>query len=161
MKTLIAALFLVLGALPSQVHAEAAADAKTRIAAARVDYLQARKAIDKMDWTAAVKSLESAARHDPQDAEFENLLGFSYRNLGDYEKAFAHYKRALELNPFHRPTHEYIGRAYLMTDQPQKAVEHLEVLKRQCPDGCRELELLKKAVEDYPWPSQPRMTRSY
>lgn len=162
MKSVLATLAIACAvAAPVPALAEAAPDAKTRIAAARVDYLQARKAIDRMDWQAAIKSLDSAARHDPQDAEFQNLLGFSYRHLGDYEKSFAHYHKALELNPFHRGAHEYIGRAYLMTDQPKKAVEHLDALKRQCPDGCRELDLLKKAIDDYPWPSEPRMTRNY
>jgi Flp pilus assembly protein TadD len=162
MKTLLAALaFACAAAAPSAAFAEAAADTKTRIAAARVDYERGRKAIDKMDWKAAISALESAAAHDPLDPEFQNLLGFAYRNNGNMDAAFKHYARALELNPYHRSTHEYIGRAYLMSDQPQKALQHLETLKKQCPDGCRELTLLKQAIDDYPWPSQPRMTRNY
>lgn len=161
MKSLLAAFLFACLAAPAWVHAEAAADAKSRIAAARVDYERARKAIDKMDWKGAISALESAAAHDPLDPEFQNLLGFSHRNAGNMDAAFRHYARALELNPYHRPAHEYIGRAYLMVDKPEKAVEHLKFLERNCPDGCRERELLKKAIDEYPWPSQPRMTRSY
>jgi Flp pilus assembly protein TadD len=162
MKTLLAALaFACAAAAPSVALAEAAPDTKTRIAAARVDYERGRKAIDKMDWKGAIAALESAAAHDPLDPEFQNLLGFAYRNAGNMDAAFKHYARALELNPYHRSTHEYIGRAYLMVDKPEKAVEHLKFLERNCPDGCRERELLKKAIEDYPWPSQPRITRTY
>ena len=162
MKTLLAALvFACAAAAPSLGFAEAAADTKSRIAAARVDYERGRKAIDKMDWKGAIAALESAAQHDPQDPEFQNLLGFSHRNAGNMELAFKHYERALELNPYHRSTHEYLGRAYLMVDKPEKALEHLKFLERNCPRGCRELELLKKAIDEYPWPSQPRMTRSY
>jgi Flp pilus assembly protein TadD len=161
MKTFAAAVLVVLAAVPAQVLAEAAQDVKTRIAAARVDYERGRKAIERMDWKAAISALESAAQHDPMDPEFQNLLGFSHRNAGNMDLAFKHYARALELNPYHRPTHEYIGRAYLMSDQPEKALEHLKFLERNCPKGCRERELLQKAVDEYPWPSQPRMTRTY
>jgi Flp pilus assembly protein TadD len=161
MKPVLVALLVACATVPAFVRAEAAEDAKTRIAAARVEYERGRKAIDRMDWKTAIEALESAARHDPADPEFQNLLGFAHRNSGNMDAAFKHYFRALELNPYHRSTHEYIGRAYLMVDQPEKALEHLKALERQCPDGCRERELLKKALEDYPWPSQPRMSRSY
>ena len=161
MKPLLAALLIALAAAPALVRAEAAPDAKTRIAAARVDYERGRKAIDRMDWKSAIAALESAAEHDPLDPEFQNLLGFSHRNAGNMDAAFKHYGRALELNPYHRPAHEYIGRAYLMVDKPEKAVEHLKFLERNCPDGCRERELLKKAIDDYPWPAQSRMSRTY
>ena len=161
MKTLIIALLIACAAAPALSRAEASDDARTRIAAARVEYDRARKAIDRMDWKSAIVSLEAAASHDPQDAEFQNLLGFAHRNNGNMEAAFRHYFRALELNPYHRGAHEYIGRAYLMSDKPEKAVEHLKLLERQCPDGCRERELLRRAIDDYPWPSQPRMSRSY
>ena len=160
MKPLVLALALACAA-PALVRAEASEDIKTAIAAARVDYERGRKAIDRMDWKSAISALESAARHDPRDAEFQNLLGFAHRNNGDMDAAFRHYAKALELNPFHRGTHEYIGRAYLMVDKPEKALEHLKALERQCPDGCRERDLLRRAIDDYPWPSQPRMSRSY
>src|SRR5204863_9365540 len=110
------------------------------INAARAEYLRARKAIDQMDWRTAIDALQHAARLDPNDAEFQNLLGFSYRNLGDMDAAFRHYFRALELNPRHRGAHEYLGRAYLMVDKPEKALEHLQILERDCPETCRERE---------------------
>ena len=160
MKPLILAL-LVACAAPGLARAEASDDAKTRIAAARVDYERARKALDRLDWKAAIAALDSAAANDPGDAEFQNLLGYAHRNNGDLDASFRHYFRALELNPYHRGAHEYIGRAYLMSDKPEKAVEHLKALERGCPDGCKERDLLRRAIDDYPWPSQPRMSRSY
>ena len=160
MKPLILAL-LVACAAPGLARAEASDDAKTRIAAARVDYERARKALDRLDWKAAITALDSAAANDPGDAEFQNLLGYAHRNNGDLDASFRHYFRALELNPYHRGAHEYIGRAYLMSDKPEKAVEHLKALERVCPDGCKERDLLRRAIDDYPWPSQPRMSRSY
>ena len=161
MKPALIAVLACALALPAGARAEASDDLKSAIAAARADYERARKAIDRMQWKEAIAALESAARHDPADAEFQNLLGFAHRNAGNMEAAFRHYDRALVLNPWHRGAHEYIGRAYLMADKPDKALEHLGQLERLCPSGCRERDLLKRAIQDYPWPPPARMSRSY
>jgi tetratricopeptide (TPR) repeat protein len=160
--SLLLAVALGVLAAPADSRAEASEDTKSGIAAARVDYERGRKAIDRMAWKEAIAALESAARHDPADAEFQNLLGFAHRNAGNMEAAFRHYDRALALNPWHRGAHEYIGRAYLMADKPDKAIEHLKALERVCGgSGCRERDLLRRAIDEYPWPADARMSRSY
>ena len=159
MKRLVPALLAALAiAAPLAVRAEASPDMTNGIAAAKLDYERARKALDKLDWKAAIASLEAAAQKDPGDAEFQNLLGFAHRNLGNMDLAFKHYFRALELNPKHKGAHEYIGRAYLMVDKPEKAVEHLRLLEKACWDTCRERDSLKKAIDEYPWPSESRLS---
>lgn len=159
-RILTAALAALLAAAP--LAQAAPSDEEMRaIGAARTEYDRARRAIDRKDWKEAIASLERAARHDPRDAELQNLLGFSHRSSGNMDAAFSHYARALELNPRHRGAHEYIGRAYLMTDRPEKAVEHLEILEKQCPELCKERDLLRKAIDEYPWPPPGRVTRSY
>lgn len=159
--SLLLAVAIALLAVTADARAEASEDTRSAIAAARVDYERARKAIDRMDWKEAIAALESAAKRDPADAEFQNLLGFAHRNLGNMEAAFRHYDRALALNPWHRGAHEYIGRAYLMADKPDKAIEHLKALDRLCASGCRERDLLRRAIDEYPWPADARMSRSY
>jgi len=159
--SLLLAFAIAVFAAPGDSRAEASEDTKSAIAAARVDYERARKAIDRMDWKEAIAALESAAKRDPGDAEFQNLLGFAHRNAGNMEAAFRHYDRALALNPWHRGAHEYIGRAYLMADKPDKAIEHLKTLERLCGSGCRERDLLRRAIDEYPWPADARMSRSY
>ena len=162
MKWLVpAVLSILLAAAPQAARAEASPEQSNGIAAARADYERGRGAIEKMDWKGAIVALESAARHDPGDAEFQNLLGFAHRNLGNMDAAFRHYKKALELNPKHRGAHEYIGRAYLMVNQPEKAREHLKALESACFDVCREHALLKRAIDEYPWPTDSRLTRTY
>jgi Flp pilus assembly protein TadD len=131
------------------------------INASRADYDRGKRAIDRMAWKEAIDALEGAVRKDPGNAEFHNLLGFSYRSSGNMEAAFRHYNKALELNPGHRAAREYLGRAYLMTDQPEKAVDQLQQLEKLCPEACRERELLRKAIDDYPWPPPGRSARSY
>ena len=74
------------------------------------DYAAGKKAIEAKDWRAAVKALSSAALRDTRNADIQNYLGYAYRHLGDMPRAFAHYERALKLNPRHRGAHEYAGR---------------------------------------------------
>ena len=64
-------------------------------------------------------------------------------------EAFENYNNALELDPKHRGTHEYIGRLYLNLGQLKKAKMHLKNLDEICFFGCKEYSMLKKAVEDY------------
>ena len=52
-------------------------------------------------------------------------------------------------NPRHRGAHEYIGEAYLMANNLNKAEEHLAARQRICLIPCEEYEDLKKAVADY------------
>ena len=57
----------------------------------------------------------------PQDADVVNLLGFSYRMLGQYPQAFIYYDKALAIDPTHKGALEYEGEAYLETHQLPKA----------------------------------------
>lgn len=124
---------------------EADPDLATRDA----DYAAALKAIEAKDWRSAVAKLELAERRNPDSADLQNFLGFSHRNLKQYELAFKHYKHALELDPRHRGAHEYIGETYLMTGDLPGAQKHRDALKDICLLGCQELEDLEKAIAEY------------
>jgi len=65
------------------------------------------------------------------------------------QNAFAHYHRALQLNPRHRGAHEYVGEAYLLVGNLAKAEEHLAALARICLLPCEEKHDLEKAVTEY------------
>ncbi|QJR09482.1 hypothetical protein DSM104443_00526 [Usitatibacter rugosus] len=132
------------------------------IAAANTDYQYAKQAIAKEDWKSAIAALNSAARNDPNSADVQNLLGFSYRKSGDLDSAFKHYSKALELNPRHLGAHEYVGRAFLMAGKPDQAKEHLAALEKYCTETCPERESLKKAIAEWdPWKSGVRTGRTY
>ena len=113
------------------------------------DYAAGKAAIAAKDWNAAITSLSSAALRDTRNADIQNSLGYAYRQNGQLQLAFTHYQRALQLNPRHRGAHEYIGEAYLMSNNLTKAEEHLAALQRICLIPCEEYEDLKKAVADY------------
>ena len=113
------------------------------------DYAAAQKAIEAKDWNGAVAKLKLAERRNPDSADLHNLLGYSYRHLKQYDLAFKHYKRALEIDPRHKGAHEYIGEAYLMTGDLANAQKHRDLLKGLCMLGCEELADLEKAIGEY------------
>lgn len=110
---------------------------------------QARRAIDAKQWPEAVRLLEKVAARDPSSADVRNLLGFAERNRGNLDAAFAHYEKALKLDPKHRGAHEYVGEAYLLAGNLAKAKEHLAALDRLCRFSCEEYRDLKKRVAAY------------
>lgn len=108
-----------------------------------------RKAVAAKNWSEALKALMAAAQKEPENADVQNLLGYSYRNSGQLDLAFKHYDRALKIDPRHLGAHEYVGEAYLMTNNLAKAEEHLVALKRHCTRVCEERDDLEKAIAAY------------
>jgi Flp pilus assembly protein TadD len=110
-----------------------------------------RKAIESKDYKAALTHLTKAVEESPNDADAHNLLGYSYRNLGNFDKSMEHYQTALKLDPNHRSAHEYLGELYLDMNQLASAENQLQTLRRACPffGRCAEYEDLKEAIDKY------------
>ena len=134
---------------PAAVRADPTDD-DPNAAALDPDYAAGKRAIEAKDWRAAVKALSAAALRDTRNADIQNYLGYAYRHLGDMPRAFAHYERALKLNPRHRGAHEYAGEAALLAGDLPRAQRHLAALKTICVLPCEEYDDLKAAVEAYP-----------
>lgn len=121
------------------------------------DYAAGLDAFTRQDWPAVITHMEKALQRRPWNDNAQNLLGFAYRKLGDYDRAFEHYGQALDLNPYHRGALEYLGEAYLELDQPAKAQETLQRLGTVCErvdlpvasGACSEWEELNAAVRNY------------
>lgn len=110
-----------------------------------------RKAIEAKDFKAAVGHLTKAVQEEPKNADAHNLLGYSYRKVGTFDKSMEHYQTALKLDSNHRSAHEYLGELYLDMNQLDNAEKQLASLKRACPffGKCEEYEDLKKAIDAY------------
>ena len=113
------------------------------------EFKAGKRAVKAGDFQSALGHLKKANEKDPRNADIHNLLGYSYRKLGDTKRAFEHYAIALQIEPKHRGANEYLGELYLETDQLAKAEERLEVLDKACLWGCEEYDDLKEAIEKY------------
>ena len=112
-------------------------------------YDTGKKAADSGDYETAIADLTKAVEADPTNADAYNLLGYSYRKLGNVDKAFENYNAALDIDADHRGANEYIGELYLELSDLAKAEEHLKVLDKACVFGCEEYTELKAAIKAY------------
>lgn len=110
-----------------------------------------RKAIEAKDFKSAVGHLAKAVQEEPRNADAHNLLGYSYRKVGTFDKSMEHYQTALKIDANHRSAHEYLGELYLDMNQLDNAEKQLASLKRACPffGRCDEFDDLKKAIDAY------------
>lgn len=113
------------------------------------DYVAGRAALKAGDDANALRRFESALKRFPEAADLHNELGFAYRRLRQMDKAFEHYRRALNLNPQHRGAHEYIGEAYLIVGDVEHARLHLAALRSICLLSCDELKDLEQAIAEH------------
>lgn len=116
---------------------------------ANSDYLAGKAAVEARDYETAIAHLGKAVAADPKNADALNYLGYSHRQLGNFEESLDWYQKALAVNPDHRGALEYLGELYLEMNQPAKAEQQLERLSRLCFFGCEEYDDLKQAMSDY------------
>jgi Flp pilus assembly protein TadD len=113
------------------------------------DYAAGKDAMERKEWPEAARRFAKAASGDPDNPDLQNYLGFSYRNLKQFDAALRHYEQALRLDPRHRGAHEYIGETYLLLGDLPRAERHLAALREICLLSCEEFEDLAKAVAAY------------
>ena len=106
-------------------------------------------AIEKKDYKGAIEHLEKALEDEDKNADALNYMGYSYRKLGNYDRALKYYMAALKVDPDHKGANEYIGEAYLELKQPAKAKVHLDRLAKFCGPSCEEYRELKEAFDAY------------
>ncbi len=123
--------------------------AKTTPAPGAAAFAAGKKAVGNGNYQAAIQSLSKAVAADSNSADSHNLLGYSFRKLGNVEKAFEHYREALRIEPKHRGANEYIGELYLELGDLANAEAHLDVLDKACFFGCPEYTELKEEIKAY------------
>jgi Flp pilus assembly protein TadD len=141
-------LLLSLALLPTRALADLPAPKSTPENASMA---AGRKAIDAKDYKAAVGHLTKAVQEDPNNADAQSMLGYSYRKLGTFDKSMEHYQRALKIDANHRSAQEYLGELYLDMNQLDNAEKQLTALKKACPffGKCEEYEDLKAAIDKF------------
>lgn len=147
--TLRFALVLVVGLLLAAGPALAAGGGGGTRSTKDTNYTQAEKLIKDGKYADAIPLLNKAVKANPKSADAYNYLGYSHRQLGQFEAAMEHYNTALSLQPKHLGANEYLGELYLQLGQVDKAEEHLAVLDKECFFGCEEYSDLKEAITEY------------
>jgi cytochrome b involved in lipid metabolism len=102
--------------------------------------------IKQKNFTAALNLLKQADKSYANNADINNLLGFSSRNLKQFAASAKYYKKALRINPNHLGALEYQGELFLQTKKVSAAKKNLAKLKKLCGENCEEYLDLKKAI---------------
>lgn len=102
--------------------------------------------IKQKNFTAALNLLKQANKSYANNADINNLLGFSSRNLKQFAASAKYYKKALRINPNHLGALEYQGELFLQTKKVPAAKKNLAKLKKLCGENCEEYLDLKKAI---------------
>ncbi|MCE2516788.1 MAG: tetratricopeptide repeat protein [Alphaproteobacteria bacterium] len=117
--------------------------------AAQTALADAQAKLKADDFAGAYAGLTKAVKSDDQNADIHNLLGFSARKMGQYDKSEQHYTKALSLDPNHKGALEYMGELYLTLDRPDDAEQLLAKLDEVCWLGCDEHDTLAAAITAY------------
>ena len=102
--------------------------------------------IKQKNFSAALNLLKQADSTYVNNADVNNLLGFSSRNLKQFSASARYYQKALRINPNHLGALEYQGELFLQTKKVSAAKKNLAKLKRLCGVNCEEYLDLKKAI---------------
>src|SRR6202161_186162 len=100
---------------------------------------------DRNDYAAAIEQLKALGRDDRADVA--NLIGYSYRKLGDYKVSQIWYERALKDDPHRLRTWQYYGLWQLEQGNRDQAEYHLTKIDALCGKDCPEYRSLASALE--------------
>lgn len=98
----------------------------------------------KSDYAAAIPLLEALGRNDLADVA--NLIGYSYRKLGNAQLASLWYERALKADANHVRTWQYYGLWQIEQGNREQAKYHLGKIEGLCGKGCPEYRSLAAAL---------------
>ena len=100
---------------------------------------------DRNDYASAIEQLKALGQDDRADVA--NLIGYSYRKLGDYKVSQVWYERALKADPGHVRTWQYYGLWQLEQGNRDQAQYHLGRIRQICGTDCAEYKSLASALE--------------
>ncbi len=102
------------------------------------DFRAGVQAVKSQAWPEVVARMGAVVRRNARNADAWNYLGYAYRHLGEMDKSFSHYERALQIDPDHRGAREYLGEAYLQVGKVAEAEAQLRALDKICWLPCEE-----------------------
>jgi tetratricopeptide (TPR) repeat protein len=103
---------------------------------------------DRNDYAAAIEQLKALGHDDHPNVA--NLIGYSYRKLGDYKLSQVWYERALKADPNHVLTWQYYGLWQIEQGNRDSALYHLSRIAAICGTDCEHYRSLAAALEQPP-----------
>ena len=103
---------------------------------------------DRHDYASAIDQLKTLGHDDRADVA--NLIGYSYRKLGDYKLSQVWYERALKSDPNHARTWQYYGLWQLEQGNREQAEYHLQKIALLVGTDSSEYRSLSAALEKPP-----------
>ena len=103
---------------------------------------------DRNDYADAIEQLKALGHDDHPNVA--NLIGYSYRKLGDYKLSQVWYERALKADPNHVLTWQYYGLWQIEQGNRDQAEYHLSRIAAICGTDCAEYRSLAEALEKPP-----------
>jgi tetratricopeptide (TPR) repeat protein len=103
---------------------------------------------DRHDYAAAIEQLKALGHDD--SAAVANLIGYSYRKLGDYKVSQIWYERALKVDPNHVKTWQYYGLWQVEQGNRDQAQYHLNRIAALAGTNSEEYRSLAAALEKPP-----------
>jgi tetratricopeptide (TPR) repeat protein len=103
---------------------------------------------DRNDYAAAIGQLKALGHDDI--AAVANLIGYSYRKLGDYKVSQVWYERALKADPNHVKTWQYYGLWQVEQGNRDQAQYHLSRIAALAGTSSEEYRSLAAALEKPP-----------
>ena len=103
---------------------------------------------DRNEYAAAIEQLRALGRDDHPNVA--NLIGYSYRKLGDYKLSQVWYERALKADSNHVLTWQYYGLWQIEQGNREQAEYHLSRIAAICGTDCAEYRSLAEALEKPP-----------
>jgi len=103
---------------------------------------------DRNDYASAIEQLKALGQDDRADVA--NLIGYSYRKLGDYKVSQIWYERALKADPNHVKTWQYYGLWQIEQGNRDSAQYHLARIGKLRGTDCAEYRSLAAALEKPP-----------
>jgi tetratricopeptide (TPR) repeat protein len=103
---------------------------------------------DRQDFVSAIEQLKALGHEDRADVA--NLIGYSYRKLGDYKVSQIWYERALKADPNHVRTWQYYGLWQLEQGNRDQAQYHLNRIAAISGAASEEYRSLAEALEKPP-----------
>ena len=103
---------------------------------------------DRNDYASAIEQLKALGHDD--NAAVANLIGYSYRKLGDYKVSQIWYERALKADPNHVKTWQYYGLWQVEQGNRDQAQYHLSRIAALAGTDSEEYRSLAAALQKPP-----------